>query len=108
MDERDRKLGLNEALFREVNERIERLSRDRPDAQLRIVCECSNLECDEQLTLTVAEYEFVRANPVRFVVCRGHEVAEVERVVDERDGYIVIEKRLGGPAELSEATDPRS
>jgi hypothetical protein len=109
MDERERRTGLNEALFREVNERIERLSRGvRADEQLEIICECGDIDCDARLTLTVADYESVRADPTRFVVCPGHEVADVERVVEERDGYLVIEKRPGGPAELSELSDPRS
>jgi hypothetical protein len=37
-------------------------------------------------------YESVRANPRRFIVKPGHERRELERVVDARDGYLVVEK----------------
>ena len=37
------------------------------------------------VALTLAQYEAVRANPRRFVIVRGHELPEVEVVV-ERHG----------------------
>lgn len=45
-------------------------------------------------------------NPARFIVLRGHELPEVERVVDGNGRYIVVEK-FGDAAEVAAATAPR-
>jgi hypothetical protein len=56
--------------------------------------------------LTPRAYERVRANPRRFVMIAGHEMPEVERVVDRSQGYFVVEKRNEAGV-LAEETDPR-
>jgi hypothetical protein len=77
------------------------------DKRHGFVCECGEEACRERVYLSLAEYETVRASPIRFAVLPGHEVPEAERVVEERDGYLVVEKfeRLRYVAEQS---DPRS
>lgn len=48
--DRDRKLGLNEAMFREVNERIESLAETFGlQSPLDLVCECGSASCTEQI-----------------------------------------------------------
>jgi hypothetical protein len=42
--------------------------------------------------LTVADYDGVHSQADRFVVLRGHESAEIEKVVEERAGYLVVDK----------------
>jgi hypothetical protein len=44
------------------------------------------------ITVTVADYDGVHSQDDRFVVLRGHESIEVESVVEERAGYIVVDK----------------
>ena len=110
MDERQRRIGLNEAVFREVNERINDLADEfglesRP---LDLVCECGDPNCVERITMSREEYEELRGNPMLFAVYSGHEAGDVEAVVDRRGGYDIVRKREGGPAELAQATDPRS
>lgn len=103
MSERERRLGENEAIYREVNERVrdlqERFGADGD--RVGFVCECSRLACSERIDLTVAEYEAVRTEPTRFALKPGHELLEVESVVEEHDGYLVVEKLPGGPAEVA-------
>jgi len=101
------RLGANEAVLREVNEAIER--GQWPGDQAGTVsfrCECARLGCTRILELTVVAYEDVRAHPRRFVVAVGHEQPEVERVVEQQPGYLVVEK-ADEAAEVAEATDPR-
>jgi hypothetical protein len=43
------------------------------------------------LSVTAEEYERVRDGG-HFVVATGHEDLEIERVVAERDGYVIVEK----------------
>jgi len=107
--ERAVRIGRNENLFREVNQRIEELG-DRfgvhETGTFRIVCECGYEECAEPIDLPVAEYRAVRENPRRFFAVRGHEIPDVEQVVIERDNYVVLEKHPGVPAEVAEEGAP--
>ena len=50
MPDRAERVGLNEAVFREVNERIEDLAEklDLEDRPLDLVCECGDANCVEQ------------------------------------------------------------
>ena len=110
MDERTRKVGENEALFRAVNERIEGLGEafGLITESMTIVCECGDGVCIEQIELPVAEYERIRADSTLFVIRPGHEIPDAEDVVERHDGFDVVRKRPGGPAELARETDPRS
>jgi hypothetical protein len=104
-----RKIGENEALFRSVNERIEGLSETfsvEADS-IRIVCECGDRECVEQLEVSVGEYENVRADPSLFIIAPGHEMAGAERVVGRHERYWVVSKQQGEPARIARETDPR-
>jgi hypothetical protein len=110
MDERARRIGLNEALFREVNERVRAINAEFGErlTESQFVCECGDNECTGRVLLPVVEYERIRSDPALFVVCPGHEVPEVESVVEEHEDYIVIRKRAGEPERIAERTDPRS
>ena len=110
MDEqRKRRIGLNEAVFRDVNERIEDAadSLQLGEVTLSLVCECGDVACVQHITLRRAEYEEVRASPTQFAVYPGHEIPELEDVVEKRDGYDIIRKRDDATAEVAEETDPR-
>jgi predicted ThiF/HesA family dinucleotide-utilizing enzyme len=96
---------MNEATFRKVNEGME-VGQD-PGGMLTFICECGRLGCNRLLELTRAEYEGVRANPRRFAVLAGHEIEDVERVVERHDRYLVVEKAGDVEAEVVENTDPR-
>jgi hypothetical protein len=101
------RLGLNEALFRSINERIE--AGTWPAAQSELAafrCECAALGCNLMLEMTLAEYEAVRLNPRHFLVAPGHEVPEVEYVVRRNETYLVVEK-FGDAGEVADDTDPR-
>jgi hypothetical protein len=97
MDARDERLARNEALLREVNERIrevgERLQVLPSDELLEFRCECGRPECDEAVSMTPAEYEHVRSDNDRFAVVPGHQKTDIERVVEETDRYLVVDKR---------------
>jgi hypothetical protein len=109
-EEQGRRVGLNEALFREVNEQIRSLSAEGTarDGRIAVVCECGDADCAERLELPLSSYERVRADSRRFVIAKGHEFPEIERMIEEADGYDVVEKRADAAAEVSEEKDPRS
>ncbi len=100
------RIGRNQALYREVNEAIERglWPGDGDTAQFR--CECALLECNAVLTLSVEDYERIRQHARRFFVAPGHEIPAAEDVVERGPGWAVVEKR-GQAAVVAESTDPR-
>jgi hypothetical protein len=105
---REQRLINNEALFRAANERMaaweEQHTEDPTEAYF---CECADTECREKVWLHQHEYEAVRAHPLHFFVVAGHEVPDVERVIEEHAGWLVV-KKPAGVTDLAVATDPRS
>jgi hypothetical protein len=107
--DRDARIGLNEAVFREVNERINDLAEQfgLEDQPLDLVCECRDPECVERISMSRAEYEKLRSDPTHFAVHPGHDQDDIEDVIDRRVSYDVVRKREGSPAEVARETDPR-
>lgn len=100
---------MNEAVFREVNERIEDFAGadDRKTQVLDLVCECSDATCVERVSMTRAEYEELRSDPHQFAVHPGHEYPDVETVVARLKNYYVVRKDSGVAEQVAEETDPR-
>src|SRR4051794_33852620 len=98
----------NQAMFREINERLEEIGRDFEAREYQpFVCECAAAECIEPLELTIDEYESVRRDGATFVVAAGHIYPFVERVVLRNGRFTVVEK-FEAAAELAQAHDPRA
>jgi hypothetical protein len=105
MDSRTERVVKNEAVFREVNERINEVVRD---ATAEYHCECGHATCTETIPMTVADYEDMRTDSTCFAVLPGHEIPDLEDVVKRSDGFFVVRKEPGAPAELAAKLDPRS
>jgi hypothetical protein len=102
------RLGRNESLFREVNERIAELNHSfEVEGRAEFLCECSRGECKEPISISMDEYEAVRKEPTWFFVLPGHEDGRVERIVTSDERYSIVEK-IGGAGEEAEELDPRS
>ena len=99
-------MGQNEALFRQVNERIAEES-GSDAGRLEIICECTNLNCFERIELQPSAYEKARSNPATFIILVGHINESVERVVHREKDYVLVEK-LGDAADVAEDTDPHA
>jgi hypothetical protein len=109
MDPRAERVAKNEASHRELNEQIEMSYGSRSeDAYMDVVCECGQRVCDVFLKVTRDEYEKVRADPRQFLIFRDHRDAEIDILVSDFDRFMVVAKREGEPAQVSEQTDPRS
>jgi hypothetical protein len=103
--------------MREVNERIQVLAAGKESSsslfkelQLArtadLACECLDVTCVERVTLTVAEYEAIRADSNSFFVLPGHEVSELEETVRSEEQYLVVSKFAPGDA-VAKKLDPR-
>jgi hypothetical protein len=109
MPTRQERVAKNEVLFREINERILELEDELAGngaEPLLVVCECADVACHERLEVTRAEYEEVREDPTHFIVRAGHEDPAVARVVMQKNGFVVEEKR-GEAAAIAVANYPR-
>jgi hypothetical protein len=109
MDERERRIGLNEAVFREANERIREVNETFATLtdELLLVCECGHSTCAEQISMKPGDYEALRAEPADFAIVPGHEIPDVEEVISRSEEYAIVRKNEGVPRRVAEVTDPR-
>ena len=113
MEERLQRQARNEALVREVNERMNALARDAAGsgavngvATFGIHCECGREGgCGEMVWMTLAEYEIVRQQDDRFATVPGHETEGLEHVVESNERFLIVDKV--DAAEPLVADDPR-
>ena len=97
MEDRFARQSRNEALFREVNERIaelgERAEAWAPDRTIQFMCECGEEGgCGQRVRVPIEVYERVRSQDDRFVVRPGHETPQIEHAVEWSDDYVVVDK----------------
>jgi hypothetical protein len=102
VDERAAQGAYNQALFREVNERVRVLLADPRashtfgpvPAEPDWVCECANTACMQRIAISSDEYLTVRADGARFLVAPGedHVFADIEAVTDRHAAYWIVEK----------------
>lgn len=104
-ERRERRLAENEALAREVNERVGDVAAAwySEDEQLEFVCECTRDDCTSRVHLRLAEYAHVRSSPHWFVVVPEHVAPEIEREVERIGDYVLVEK-VGAGREIAEET----
>ena len=92
-ESQEKRAAENEATFRRANEALYRRFRELGTVDLApFLCECGNAHCTQTIRLELEEYEDVREQPGRFIVVPGHEILEVERVVETGERYEVVEK----------------
>lgn len=89
MPSREERLAANEARFREINETAQPR---RESHGGRFICECADRTCMAWIEVPADQYDAVRSNPRLFVIAPGHEVPDIEHVVQRGDGYFVVEK----------------
>jgi hypothetical protein len=109
VDDRGRRIRQNEVVFREVNERLRDLgeSFSLVGELAEFVCECGDSGCTDRVQMPISDYERIRSNPKWFLVVKGHEELDYEVVIEQKNGYVVVEKLPGGPAEIAINDDPR-
>ena len=102
-----RRIASNESMFRDVNEALRSGRWPGEDgAPVAYRCECARLGCSRLIELEARDYERIRAHPRRFLVAPGHELPDVETIVESHPGYVVVQKR-DEAGRVAEATDPR-
>jgi hypothetical protein len=89
------RLAANEARFQEINSRLadDVAPFAGPDERIAFVCECSAPSCRDTIELALADYGAVRRRDGHYTIVRGHEIPEIERVVERHETHIVVQKR---------------
>ena len=104
MDARNDRIAKNETVMRAANRELQQAEEEvsnGSEARLEVLCECGRDDCDGVLTITLAEFEEVHSQGDRFVILYGHNTPGIETVVEERDGYLVVDK-FGEAEEIAE------
>lgn len=107
MNDHERR-ATNEALFRDVNERIAESAERFDSEETEFVCECADADCTHRISASLAEYEEVRAEPTTFLLTPGHEQGDIERVVSDRGRFRVVDKVQSVVRQTVVRLDPRS
>jgi hypothetical protein len=104
----DTRVARTEALFREVNERIAERADLFGSDQASFVCECSDAACTERIDAPLDDYEDVRGDGAEFLLAKGHEQVEFERVVRRFPRFNVVRKVKPAVRRLVERLNPRA
>jgi ANTAR domain-containing protein len=83
-----------ENVFREINDAYLKL--DSSNGSARFVCECADTACLEMIELPRETMLQLHANPNLYAVKAGHEIAQIEEVVELLDGIVIVRKTGNG------------
>jgi hypothetical protein len=96
---RARRLRQNEELMEQLNRRIERTldeiredDDEERDAPIAFLCECSHLDCRARISLAPSRFDRIHRDPEVFILVPGHEIPDVERVVDQEGDFLIVRK----------------
>jgi hypothetical protein len=96
MSPREQRAIRNEELFREVNLNIAQMEEEsrRTDwgDPLPLICECAQTGCSAPIEVDALTFARVRENPLWFLVTPGHEQLDIETVIEQCEGYLIVEK----------------
>ena len=104
---REDRIARNEVSARAINEEIQDADTRPATSFIHVLCECGLEDCERVLAITRPVYERVRGDPRQFVILPAHLIADVEDVVLQSDGFLIVAKREGTPKHIAVRTDPR-
>jgi hypothetical protein len=109
-EERIRRIAENEGLYRQVNEQVRRINTGIPTmtGTFDVLCECGTLECMKHISVTPEVYERTRSKSDHFIVLPGHQVDDMEELVEDHGGFYVIAKTPPEAKQIAEDMDPRA
>jgi hypothetical protein len=107
MDTAEERKARTESAFREVNERIAENARRFDAGTTQFICECSDPQCTERVEASIDEYQDVRAHGATFLLAPGHGDGSIERLVERRDGFMIVEKVHRAARALAQRLNPR-
>lgn len=113
----ERRLAENQVYFRSYNEKVQNAVDEvktvaaeenvapvefDADTKLYFLCECSNENCVERISMSLNEYNACHQRNDTFSVKPGHEIKRVETVTAESPEYVVVKKKVQPPVSVNE------
>jgi hypothetical protein len=107
-----KRMAENEVVFRKANTlATERLSELKHMAHseghdslignvnmpLHFYCECSDENCRLRIVMKPSKYKKLHRNKSQFIVRPGHQVPQIERIVEKTSEYFIVEKFITPP-----------
>jgi len=87
---REERVLQTEEFFRDVNEVI---ARTRASNGASFLCECANPFCNVTFEMDGEDLTTLHSTPGRYVILAGHDIPELEEVVQLQNGYAIVTKR---------------
>ena len=100
-------MAKTESLFRDVNDRIATAAGGFGSDEAEFVCECADPTCVDRVEVPLEVYEEVRAKPTTFILANGHEEESIEKVVEARHRFQIVEKVNRKVVAVVKKLDPR-
>lgn len=92
MPDEEMRIAKTESLFRDVNEGIAASALRFGSERAEFVCECHDPTCTSRLEVSLEDYERIRSEGTHFLLEPGHEDGKIERVVERRKRFAIVEK----------------
>jgi hypothetical protein len=102
------RMARTEAAFREVNEAIAETATRFEAEEADFICECADPQCAHRVTAELEDYEEVRSEGTRFLLAPGHHEPKVERIVEHRGEFEVVEKVVPLMRRIVRRLNPRA
>jgi hypothetical protein len=67
-------------------------SAEQKALRIAFSCECSDPACNSRVPMTLAQYEKLHQNQAAFVLAKGHEEPQLEKISHQQPSYSVVEK----------------
>jgi hypothetical protein len=87
---REERVLQTEEFFRDVNEVIARSGASNGSSFL---CECANPFCNVTFEMDGEDLKTLHSTPGYYVILAGHDIPELEEVVQHQNGYAIVRKR---------------
>jgi hypothetical protein len=91
---RERRILETEEFYRGVNQVI---AEKTPRDGLLFLCECANPFCNVTFEMSADDLLLLHSTAGHYVIVPGHEIPDLEEVVQQRDGYAILRKRDVAP-----------
>lgn len=107
-EERQRRIARHEAFHRIANEHAWQATEGLGLHDVRVFCECGHRECERMLLIPRSDFAHIHTRGDVFLVTPGHEIPDLEHVIDQGDGYLIVEKDGLGRLVAIEAVGDRT
>jgi hypothetical protein len=90
----ERRLKENEVIFQQANKGVAEFITEETagDPFIKFYCECSNIDCRDRIPLRASEYHKLHKDQRHFIALAGHEMPQIEAIVERHSVFNVVRK----------------